>query len=180
MAKLDIIDEDENIIGEETKENIHKKGLLHREIHVWFYTPKAEIIFQLRSKHKDTFPNLLDATVGGHVEPGDDSITTALREMSEETGVKAKAEDLRLVSKLRWRALDTVNQMVNNVIRTIYAYQYDGRLSDLRSEEAQGFEAWPVNKLSKGLTLEEKKRFAPSMLKKDYLDTYREITSGLI
>ena len=66
--KLNIVDENDQIIGEDTRENIHRKGLLHREIHVWFYTPKSEIVFQHRAKNKDTFPDLLDATVGGHVE----------------------------------------------------------------------------------------------------------------
>lgn len=40
--KLNIVDESANIIGEETRENIHNQGLLHREIHVWFYTNGLE------------------------------------------------------------------------------------------------------------------------------------------
>ena len=81
--KLNIIDEDGKIIGEETRENIHNRGLLHREIHVWFYTAKDEIIFQHREKDKDTYPDLLDATVGGHVEIGSDYENTALQELAK-------------------------------------------------------------------------------------------------
>ena len=77
--KLNIIDENGNITGEETRENIHKQGLLHREIHVWFYTPKGEILFQHRAKDKDTYPDLLDATVGGHVEIGAGLLKARLR-----------------------------------------------------------------------------------------------------
>lgn len=62
---LEIIDENDNVIGLETREKIHKEGLLHREIHVWFFTPRGEIIFQHRVKDKDIYPDLLDATVGG-------------------------------------------------------------------------------------------------------------------
>ena len=87
--KLNIIDENGNITGEETRENIHKQGLLHREIHVWFYTPKGEILFQHRAKDKDTYPDLLDATVGGHVEIGADYESAALQELEEETGISA-------------------------------------------------------------------------------------------
>ena len=72
--RLNIVDENGEIIGENTRENIHNQGLLHREIHVWFYTPKGEIIFQHREKDKDTYPDLLDATVGGHVEIGSDFV----------------------------------------------------------------------------------------------------------
>ncbi|EKD96007.1 MAG: Dimethyladenosine transferase, partial [uncultured bacterium] len=93
MNILDIVDENENIIGEDSRENIHKKGLLHREIHVWFYTPKDEIIFQLRGKDKVTRPDLLDATVGGHVELGDSYEDTAIKEVYEETGVKLTSTD---------------------------------------------------------------------------------------
>ena len=82
--KLNIIDEQENIIGEETRENIHNQGLLHREVHVWFYTPKGEIIFQHREKDKDTYPDLLDATVGGHVEISLDYENTALPDLASQ------------------------------------------------------------------------------------------------
>ena len=60
MSKLNIIDENGKIIGEDTRKNIHKNGLLHREINVYFYTPQGEIIFQHRSKNKETFPDLLE------------------------------------------------------------------------------------------------------------------------
>ena len=43
--KLNVIDEQGNIIGEETREGIHREGLLHREIHVWLFNKKGEDIF---------------------------------------------------------------------------------------------------------------------------------------
>jgi 16S rRNA (adenine1518-N6/adenine1519-N6)-dimethyltransferase len=61
---LNVVDESGKILGEETRENIHRQGLLHKEIHVWLFTPNKEIVFQHRGKDKDTFPDLLDATVG--------------------------------------------------------------------------------------------------------------------
>lgn len=55
--KLNIVDEDGNIIGEETRENIHKQGLLHREIHVWFYTHrKARLSFNTEKKIRILIP----------------------------------------------------------------------------------------------------------------------------
>src|SRR3989338_9985388 len=99
--KLNIVDEAGNIIGIDSRENIHQQGLLHRETHVWFYTPKGEIIFQHRAKDKDTYPDLLDATVGGHVEIGSDYLKTALAEVAEETGLKIAADDLRFITMVR-------------------------------------------------------------------------------
>jgi isopentenyldiphosphate isomerase len=177
MRVLNIVDEEGKIIGEETRENIHKKGLLHREIHVWYYTSKKEIIFQLRGKHKDTFPNLLDATVGGHVELGESFEDAALKEMLEETGVKAKKDDLKQITTLRKKAKDNVTGMTNNALRNIYAYRYEGKLGDLEVEgdKGQGFEKYSIKRLLSGLTQEEKKRFIKSMLSEEYLDIYTKI-----
>ncbi|HZJ41249.1 MAG TPA: hypothetical protein VFD16_03225, partial [Candidatus Saccharimonadales bacterium] len=68
---LNIVDANDNIIGERERAEIHRLGLLHREIHVYFLTPDKKFIFQHRAKDKDSYPDLLDATVGGHVEIGD-------------------------------------------------------------------------------------------------------------
>ena len=68
---LNIVDDNDNIIGQKTREEIHQQGLLHQEIHVYFITPNKEIIFQHRAEDKDTYPDLLSATVGGHVDIGD-------------------------------------------------------------------------------------------------------------
>lgn len=177
MGNLNVVNEKGNIIGQDTRDNIHKKGLLHREVHVWFYTPKGEIIFQLRGKNKVTFPDLLDASVGGHVELNSDYIDTALKEMFEETGIKANKKELHLIKTLRKRAEDPVTGMINNVIRAIYAYEYRGLLSDLKVEggAAHGFEAWSIEKLLRGLKDDEKKRFIPSMLEGEYLEIYMEV-----
>src|SRR3989338_6803770 len=106
MNKLNVIDEQGNVIGEDTRENVHQKGLLHREIHVWFYAPDGKIIFQHRAKDKDTFPDMLDATVGGHVEIGSNFEDTAIKEMVEETGVSAVKSDLKLVKTVRSNHFD--------------------------------------------------------------------------
>lgn len=42
---LNVVDDNENIIGAETREQIHDLGLLHREVHVWLYTTSGEVIF---------------------------------------------------------------------------------------------------------------------------------------
>ncbi len=35
MEILNIVNENDEVVGEDTRENIHKKGLLHREINVF-------------------------------------------------------------------------------------------------------------------------------------------------
>ena len=174
--KLNIIDENGNITGEETRENIHKQGLLHREIHVWFYTPKGEILFQHRAKDKDTYPDLLDATVGGHVEIGVDYESAALQELEEETGISATKDNLAFIQIVRSKTHDKTTYMTNNVIRAVYAYRYDGKVENLKIEKGKaiGFEAWPLEKIF-NISDEERKRFIPSILNNEVLDIFRKI-----
>lgn len=174
--RLNIVDEDGNVIGVETRENIHANGLLHREIHVWFYTPKGEIIFQHRAKDKDTYPDLLDATVGGHVEIGSDYINTALQEVFEETGVVLQESDLFLIKTDRIDSFDEQTKKRNNVLRAIFTYRYAGEISELKTEEGKaiGFEAWPISALFE-LADADKKRFIPTVFEDQNLESFRKI-----
>ena len=173
---LNIVDESGNIIGEETRENIHKQGLLHREVHIWLYTPKGEIIFQHREKDKDTYPDLLDASVGGHIEIGMGYEDSALQEMEEETGLKPDKDKLTFIQMVRSKTYDKATGMTNNVIRVIYAYRYDGKIEDLRVEKGKaiGFELWPLDKIF-NISEEDKKRFIPAIFEKDIQDIFRNI-----
>jgi isopentenyldiphosphate isomerase len=174
--KLNIVDEQDKIIGEETRENIHNQGLLHREIHVWFYTSKGEIIFQHREKNKDTYPDLLDATVGGHVEIGSDYENTALQELEEETGIKAEKNNLAFIQMVRSKTFDMATNKTNNVIRAIYAYCYDREVKDLKIEKGKaiGFESWPLEKIF-NISNGEKTCFIPSIFEKDNLEIFSKI-----
>ena len=174
--KLNVIDEQGYIIGEETREIIHKKGLLHREAHVWFFTPKGEIIFQHRSKNAETYPDLLDATVGGHVEIGMEYESTALQEMEEETGIRTPKDAMLFNQMVRSKTYDTATGMTNNVLRAIYAYRYDGKLENLRVEkdEAIGFEAWPLEKIF-NIPARERNQFIPATLEKEGQEIFKKI-----
>lgn len=159
---LDVVNNDDEVIGQETREKIHRDGLLHREVHVYFITPQGEIIFQHRGKDKDTYPDVLDATVGGHVEIGDSYEHTAIKETEEETGMKITTADLILINKIQKYAEDEGTGKINNVFNTRYAYIFKGDVKDLRVEEgkALGFEIWTLDKLL-SLSETEKEKFIP-------------------
>jgi len=162
---LNIVDDDDKIIDQEPREKIHAQGLLHREIHVYFITPNKEVIFQHRAKDKDTFPDLLDATVGGHVEIGDSYEQAAVKETKEETGIEIKVSDLILINKIKKYSEDKSTDKINNVFNSRYAYIYRGDVKDLKIElgKALGFEIWSLNKLA-FLTDEDKAKFIPYIL----------------
>jgi isopentenyldiphosphate isomerase len=143
---LDIVDENDQIIGQALRSKIHTEGLRHREIHVWFITPDKQIIFQKRAADKEIAPNLLDATVGGHVELGMTYQQTAFEEIAEETGLDIKEQDIIFIDKYKSDDTDAVTGKINNVFRSIYAYVFKGNLSELQIEDGAGvgFKSYPL------------------------------------
>lgn len=176
MRELNIIDENDNVTGKDTRENIHKDGLLHREIHIWIYNKKGEVLFQRRAKTKETNPNLLSVSVGGHVEIGDDYLRTAIKELEEETGIKAEAGDLIYITTMRRNSHHKDTGIKNNTIKKVYAYKFNGDASSLRLEkgEATGFEFWSIDKII-NLNAEEKKEFVPAINDIEYLQILKSI-----
>lgn len=169
--RLNIIDESGKIVGQESRDVIHQKGLLHREIHVLFYTPEGEMIFQHRGKDKDTYPDLLDATVGGHVEIGNSPIETAIKETKEETGFSILENDLEFIKFIKHKSFDKVTARINNAVKAEYAYCYRGNINKLKIEKgkALGFEAWPIKKLL-NISSAGKKKFISFLFEKDFME----------
>ena len=173
--QLEIINENDEVIGLESRKVIHQKGLLHREIHIWFMTPNRDIIFQHRAKDKDTYPDKLDATVGGHVDPGMTYDETAIKEGREETGIELDLSKLKVVKKMRKQSFDEATGLTNNTIRTQYVYLFDGDVKDLQIEDGKaiGFEAWKIDSLPT-LSKEDQDKFIPMILSKEFLDLFEE------
>ena len=168
--QLEIVNENDEVIGLESRELIHQKGLLHREIHVWFMTPNREIIFQHRAKDKDTYPDKLDATVGGHVEPSMSYEETAIKESKEETSIDLDPNKLKLVTKIHKKTFDEATGLINNSIRSQYAYLFEGDFGSLQVEtgKAIGFEAWKIDLLP-SLSEQDRNRFIPIILSEEFI-----------
>lgn len=180
MEKLNILDEQGNIVGEEYRDIIHQKGLLHGEVHVWCLTPNNELIFQHRAKDKDTYPDLLDATAGGHVDLGETYEESALKELSEETGLSASKDELFFLSTELHKSFDEVTKMTNHPRRNVYLLKRKVSLEDLLIEngKALGFESWSLDKLF-ALDESEKKRFIPTLLNESGLRIFELIRAKI-
>ena len=67
----------------------HREGIPHEAVHLWIVRDLKErprLLFQMRASHKDTYPDCLDITVGGHVPYGFTG-DKLLREAREEIGI---------------------------------------------------------------------------------------------
>ncbi len=85
---LDIVDEADNVIGKDTRENVHERHEIHRGVHVFVISSRGEILLQHRSFKKDYYPGYYDASVGAQVISGETYEQAAKREIEEELGFK--------------------------------------------------------------------------------------------
>lgn len=96
--QYDILDENGNKTGEVLpKSVVHDKELLHGSVFIWIYNNKCEVLLQLRSKDKKSFPNVWDVSVAGHISAGDTPIETAVREIEEEIDVRVQPDEIKQV-----------------------------------------------------------------------------------
>ena len=133
LELLDIINESDIVLDSKPRTLIHKEGLLHREVHVWFFDEDKNIFFQKRGLEKSS-AGLLDATVGGHVDKGEDYLDAAVREAKEETGISFDKSDLILLRKFRNTWKNEHKNIINNFIRAIFIYKNPIKESDIKKE----------------------------------------------
>lgn len=84
---LDVVDEDDNVIGVKTRGEIHARGLMHRAVHILVFNSSEELFIQKRSMSKDENPGQWDSSAAGHVDSGETYLQCAIRELEEELGV---------------------------------------------------------------------------------------------
>lgn len=123
MELLDVIDEEGNVLGTKDRKEVYKDGDLHRTVHIWIINSKKELLVQKRSPKKDTYPNLWAISTAGHVKAGDTNIKTALREVKEELGIKAKVPDLEYLFSVRRKEEDSHAKI--NTIDDVYLLEAD-------------------------------------------------------
>lgn len=128
MEYLDICDENGLPIGKTVdRETAHREGILHRTAHVWVVREKegkTQILLQKRSMEKDSFPGLYDTSSAGHVPAGEEPLSSAIREFSEELGIRAEESELGYAGKFRIRFEKVFHGKVfrENEIARVYVY----------------------------------------------------------
>lgn len=122
------------------------------------------VFFQKRSLTKDTFPGLLDASIVGHVELNETYKEAAVKEAKEETGITIDKNKLIEIIKTRSKSYDKITDTINNTFRVVYAYQFNGKVEDIKIEQYKvvGFEFWLLDKIL-NLSKEEYLKFVPSI-----------------
>ncbi|MEU0246260.1 NUDIX domain-containing protein [Streptomyces sp. NPDC006235] len=84
---LDIVDENDRVIGQSPRGEAYARGLRHRCVFIQARDAEGRIFVHRRTPTKLVFPSLYDMFVGGVVGAGEAYDTAALREAEEELGV---------------------------------------------------------------------------------------------
>ena len=140
---LDIVDESGQPTGVTTsREEAHRKGILHRTAHVWVIQKTGQgydILLQKRSEEKDSFPGLYDTSSAGHIPAGDEPLESALRELKEELGIAAAANELRYAGSFRIRYEKEFHGRMfrDNEVTWVYVYEEAVDISTLVLQESE-------------------------------------------
>jgi isopentenyldiphosphate isomerase len=116
---------------------VHRDGDWHRSVHVWVLVEAAAptLLFQRRSREKDTWPGAIDVAVTGHLCAGE-SVLDGLREAREEIGIElGPADVLRL--GLRRRADEHAPGILDRELQEVFLARVALPLSALRPDPAE-------------------------------------------
>jgi isopentenyldiphosphate isomerase len=84
---LDIVDENDRVVGQSPRGEAYAKGLRHRCVFIQARDARDRLFVHRRTPAKLVFPSLYDMFVGGVVGAGESYDEAALREAEEELGV---------------------------------------------------------------------------------------------
>ena len=88
---FDVVNDRDEVVGQATRAEVHKRRLLHRAVHVLVFGADGRVFLQQRSRLKDTSPGLWNSSCSGHLDAGEDYDAAAVRELGEEIGLKVTA-----------------------------------------------------------------------------------------
>lgn len=86
---LDVVNEDNQVIGQARRRAIHASGRWHRGVHLFLFTPGGKLLVQKRGHAQDTYPGALDCSVSEHLKVGETYQAAAMRGLREELGLEA-------------------------------------------------------------------------------------------
>ncbi|WP_282081321.1 NUDIX hydrolase [Aquimarina algiphila] len=134
---IDILDEHGKSTGEiRLKSEAHQLGLYHASVHIWFFTDDGRILFQKRAKNKDSFPDLWDVSVAGHIGAGESPENSAIREIEEEIGILVPVHKLEFIGTYLAKKIPKPD-FLDNEFHYIYLSKLDVSIKKLKLQEEE-------------------------------------------
>ena len=129
MEYLDVVDVTGKPTGDiVSRDEAHRDGILHRTAHVWVVRPSAggyDVLLQKRSMEKESFPGFYDTSSAGHIPAGEEPLPSALRELNEELGINASADELAYagIFRIQYEKVFHGRLFRDNEVTQVYVYQ---------------------------------------------------------
>ncbi len=89
---VDIVNEQNEVIGKSSRKEVHRKGHIHRALSVLVLNSKGQILLQKRSANKSVHPLSWDLSTSEHVLAGESYEDAGVRSVKEELGVELIVE----------------------------------------------------------------------------------------
>jgi isopentenyl-diphosphate delta-isomerase type 1 len=97
-----VVDEQDRPVGQAPRWRVHQEGLRHRAVHVLLFDERGRLYLQRRSQAKDSHPGKWTSSASGHLDPSEDYLPAALRELAEELGLRPEpGRALEYLGKIR-------------------------------------------------------------------------------
>ena len=140
---LEVVDEKGYVLKLAKRSEIHcDPSLLHRVVHVLVFDKKGRLLLQKRSLNKDVVPGKWDTSVGGHVNPAEDILDAAKREMKEELGIS----DCRLEYLYTYLFTNHIESELVSTFSCIYNGQFF-----FNKDEIDEIAFWDIKKIKENL-----------------------------
>lgn len=95
---LDLVDEDDRVIGSESRSEIYRKGLTNfRVVNIFVRNTRDQLWIPRRTASKKLFPLCLDMSAAGHVESGETYEEAAAKEVREEIRIDVSKHPLNFL-----------------------------------------------------------------------------------
>lgn len=91
---VDLLDDDGQVIGVVSRREMRARRLPHRCTYVLVFNGRGDLFIHLRTAAKDIFPSHWDVAIGGVLAAGEDWEPGTRREIQEELGIDALAQEL--------------------------------------------------------------------------------------
>ncbi|MEM7795158.1 MAG: NUDIX domain-containing protein [Cyanobacteria bacterium P01_C01_bin.118] len=117
---IDIVDKDDNVIGQKQRSVIIQEQLSnYRVINAFLINAKGELWIPRRTPHKTLFPSGLDVSVGGYVGSGESYEMALIRELREELNLE--------LDQVSYRSLGHLSPYIHDCssFMTVYEIQYE-------------------------------------------------------
>jgi len=92
---FDVVDEEDRVIGQAPRSEVHLRKLLHRAVHIFVLNTRGELLLHKRTASKDEYPLCYTSSASGHLGSGEDYTEAAVRELEEELGLRSPIEFLK-------------------------------------------------------------------------------------